>query len=184
MSLKKVAIIGHPILRKKAQNVPEAEINSPKIQALINDLVETMKEDNGVGLAAPQIYEPLRIFCAGCQDNQGYPDKERFALMIFVNPRIIKSSPEKELDWEGCLSIPNLRGRVPRAKTLTVEAFGPKGKAFTINAKGFLARVIQHELDHLNGILFPDQMEDFTTLTNLVEFNRYWYPQLSKPTPV
>jgi peptide deformylase len=184
VSLRKVAIIGHPTLRRKAQNVPEAKINSPKIQALINDLVETMREDNGVGLAAPQIYEPLRIFCAECQDNQCYPDKEKFDLLIFINPRITKLSPEKELDWEGCLSIPNLHGRVPRAKTVTVEALGRKGKSFTINARGFLARVIQHELDHLNGILFPERMEDFTTLTNLVEFNRYWYPQFPKPTPV
>lgn len=176
--------MGHPILRKKTQKVPEVKINSSKIQALLDDLIETMREDEGVGLAAPQIYELLRIFCVECQDNQRYPDKEKFDLMIFVNPKIIKSSPAKELDWEGCLSLPNLRGRVPRATTVTVEALGRQGKPFTINAKGFLARVIQHEFDHLNGVLFPDRMEDFTTLTDLVEFNRHWYPQFPKPTSI
>lgn len=182
MAIRKIAEIGHPLLKQKASPVPESEIASPKIQTLIDDLIATLRENDGVGLAAPQVYEPLRLVCVESQNNPRYPDKESFPLMILINPQITKHSSEKELDWEGCLSIPNLRGQVPRAARITVSALGRTGEPLTIKPDGFLARVIQHEYDHLEGVLFLDRMRGLSTLTNLTDWQRYWYPRYPKPS--
>jgi peptide deformylase len=158
MSILKVARMGHPVLRKKARPIDRAEIKSPAIQRLIEDMIDTMVEYHGVGLAAPQVHEDL----------------ERREPIALINPEITPVGSETIEDWEGCLSIPDIRGRVPRPREIIVRAFDRKGDRVEISAHDFPARVIQHETDHLNGILFFDRMKAFDSLTFLDEYSRYW----------
>lgn len=180
MSILKIARMGHPVLRAKARPVHPSEIRTPKIQQLIDDLFETMKEYQGVGLAAPQVHEGLRIFVTGLPPRKdAVEDDEReegdeVPLMALINPEIEMSSRDVVEDWEGCLSIPDIRGRVPRARHIVVRAFDRTGKKIEMPASGFTARVIQHETDHLDGILFFDRMKNFQSLAFLDEFGRYW----------
>ena len=178
MSILKVARMGHPVLRARAQAVDPADIKSPRIQQLIDDMLETMKEYSGVGLAAPQVHESVRIFVAGFaprpEDDDDGDEDTRVPLMVLINPEITDLDSGKEEDWEGCLSIPEIRGRVPRAKEIEVRAYDRRGRKISIHARGFTARVIQHETDHLDGVLFLDRMASFETLTFLDEFSRYW----------
>ncbi len=173
MSILKVARMGHPVLREKARPLDRAEITSPAVQTLIDDMLETMGEYHGVGLAAPQVHVGLRIFVAalGSEDRGEDRDVEPVAL---INPDITPIGSEIAEDWEGCLSIPDIRGRVPRARAITVRAFDRRGARIEINAREFPARVIQHETDHLDGILFFDRMRGFDSLTFLDEYARYW----------
>ena len=171
--------MGHPVLRARARAVDPAEIRSPAIQKLIDDMFETMREYQGVGLAAPQVHESLRLFVAGFapapdEDEEEDDEHERVPLMALINPEITPVGTEQVEDWEGCLSIPEIRGRVPRARQITVRAFDRRGKRVEVRASGFTARVIQHETDHLDGVLFFDRMKSFETLTYLDEFGRYW----------
>ena len=144
-------------------------------------MFETMKEYQGVGLAAPQIHESLRIFVAGFppvpDDEEGErdeDDEDDVPLMALVNPEIEVVSRETVEDWEGCLSIPDIRGRVPRSRQIIVRAYDRAGKKIEMRASGFTARVIQHETDHLDGVLFFDRMRGFQSLTFLDEYGRYW----------
>jgi peptide deformylase len=176
MSILKVARMGHPVLRARARALKPDEIRSPNVQRLIDDMFETMREYQGVGLAAPQVHEGLRLFVAGFAPAPDDNDegRERVPLMALINPEITPVGGETVEDWEGCLSIPDIRGRVPRAKAVVVRAFDRHGKRVELGAQGFTARVIQHETDHLDGILFFDRMKSFETLTFLDEFGRYW----------
>ena len=175
MSILKVAHMGHPVLRARARAIDVGEIKSSRIQQLIDDMFETMAEYQGVGLAAPQVHASVRLFVAGfAPDTEGEDDEERVPLMTVINPEITVAGPDMVEDWEGCLSIPDIRGKVPRARHIVLRAFDRKGKRFEIPASGFTARVIQHETDHLDGVLFFDRMSSFTTLTFLEEFGRYW----------
>src|SRR4051795_1814101 len=180
MSILKIARMGHPVLRAKARPLHPSEIRTPKIQQLIDDMFDTMREYQGVGLAAPQVHESVRIFVAGFapspedDEEDAEDDDRRVPLMALINPEITPASPEVVEDWEGCLSIPDLRGRVPRARQITVRAYDRKGKRIEVRASGFTARVIQHETDHLDGVLFFDRMKSFETLAFLDEFSRYW----------
>jgi peptide deformylase len=185
MSILKIARMGHPVLRAKARALPPSEIRTPKVQQLIDDMFETMKEYQGVGLAAPQVHEGLRIFVAGFpprkdadvdddDDREDRDDGEDVPLMALINPEIEMSSRDVVEDWEGCLSIPDIRGRVPRARHIVVRAFDRTGKKIEMPASGFTARVIQHETDHLDGVLFFDRMKSLLSLTFLDEFGRYW----------
>jgi peptide deformylase len=181
MSILKIARMGHPALRAKARGVHPSEIRTPVIQQLIDDMFETMKEYQGVGLAAPQVHEGLRIFVAGFPPRQGLEegeeaneDGEDVPLMAVINPEIEIISRDVVEDWEGCLSIPDIRGRVPRARQVVVRGFERSGKKMELRASGFTARVIQHETDHLDGVLFLDRMKTFQSLTFLDEFGRYW----------
>ena len=181
MSILKIARMGHPVLRAKARALHPSEIRTPKIQQLIDDLFETMKEYQGVGLAAPQVHEGLRIFVAGFpprrdvdEDEEDNDDGEDVPLMALVNPEIDVASREVFEDWEGCLSIPDIRGRVQRARQIVVRAFDRSGRKMELPASGFTARVIQHETDHLDGVLFLDRMKSFQSLTFLDEYGRYW----------
>jgi peptide deformylase len=173
--------MGHPVLRAKARPLHPSEIRTPKIQQLIDDLFETMKEYQGVGLAAPQVHESVRVFVAGFppppageEEEDEEDDETHVPLMALINPEITPIGKESSEDWEGCLSIPDIRGRVPRARQITVRAFDRTGKKIEIEASGFTARVIQHETDHLDGVLFFDRMRSFQSLTFLEEFSRYW----------
>ena len=177
MSILKVARMGHPVLRTRAKPLDPADIRSPRIQQLIDDMFETMQEYNGVGLAAPQVHHGVRLFVAGFaprQDEDEDDEDDGVPLMALINPEISVVGEDVQEDWEGCLSIPDVRGRVPRARDIAVKAYDRKGRRLQMNARGFTARVIQHETDHLDGVLFLDRMESLETLTFLDEFGRYW----------
>ena len=178
MSILKVARMGHPVLRTRAKPLDPGEIRSPRIQQLIDDMFETMQEYQGVGLAAPQVHESVRLFVAGfaprADDDDDEDDDRNVPLMALINPEIGIVGNDTADDWEGCLSIPDIRGRVTRAREITVRAYDRRGRRVEITARGFTARVIQHEPDHLDGVLFLDRMESFETLTFLDEFGKYW----------
>jgi peptide deformylase len=180
MSILKVARMGHPVLRAKARPLHPSEIRTPKVQQLIDDLLDTMMEYQGIGLAAPQVHEGLRLFVAGFAPDAGDDededddDEHDVPQMVLINPEITVVGRETVEDWEGCLSIPDIRGRVPRARRISVTAYNRQGKKTTLEASGFTARVIQHETDHLDGILFFDRMKDLGSLTFLDEFGRFW----------
>lgn len=174
MSILKVAKLGNPVLRKVAGDVPLDQLSSPLLQKFIDDMIETMHDYDGVGLAAVQVHESKKIAVLEVADNPRYPNKPTVPLTVLINPSITVLSDETEEDWEGCLSIPELRGRVPRRKTIRVQARDRDGKDLNFVAAGFHARVIQHEWDHLNGRVFLDRMRDFSTLTYLQELARYW----------
>ena len=174
MSILKVARMGHPVLRAKARPLEKSEIRSAVIQKLIDDMLDTMAEYHGVGLAAPQVHEGVRIFVAALDNgDEGDADAEPLAI---INPEITVVGSDVTEDWEGCLSIPDVRGRVPRAREITVRALDRKGGRIELSAHDFPARVIQHETDHLDGVLFFDRMRTFETLTFLDEYARYWRP--------
>ena len=169
--------MGHPVLRTPARALDPGEVASPRIQQLFDDMFETMTEYQGVGLAAPQVYQGLRLFVAGFAPSPGEREEDevdRVPLMTIINPEISPVGSDLVDDWEGCLSIPDIRGRVPRARQIVVRALDRRGKRIEVKASGFTARVIQHETDHLNGILFFDRMKSFESLTFLEEFSRYW----------
>lgn len=169
MSILKVARMGHPILRQKARAIDKQELKDAAMQKLIDDMFDTMREYSGVGLAAPQIHEPLRLFVAHL-DQAGRADSEPVAI---VNPQITAIGDATVEGWEGCLSIPDIRGMVPRAAHISVAAMDRYGKRIEFEIKDFAARVVQHETDHLDGILFFDRMRTFDSLTFMEEFSRY-----------
>ncbi len=161
--------MGHPVLRERARPVDTSELKDPLFQKLIDDMVETMHEYHGVGLAAPQVHEGVRLFVAVLDDD---PDSESDATVI-INPDIIPNAPDKREGWEGCLSIPDIRGMVPRFTDITVLALDRDGKKIELKLKDFPARVVQHETDHLDGVLFFDRMASMMSLTYLDEYSRY-----------
>jgi peptide deformylase len=174
MSILKVTRLGNPVLRRIAEEIPLGQIGSPELQKFIDDIIETMREYDGVGLAAVQVHEAKQIAVLEVADNPRYPQKPRVPLSVLINPKMTPLSDEMEEDWEGCLSISELRGRVPRYKSIRVKALDRNGRELDFTATGFHARVIQHEWDHLNGKVFLDRMRDLSTLTHLQEFARYW----------
>jgi peptide deformylase len=174
MSILKVARLGHPVLREVTANLSPGDLQSAPMQQFIDDMIETMKEYDGVGLAADQVHESKQIAVLEVADNPRYPGKPPVPLTVLVNPKITPLSDEIEEDWEGCLSVPDLRGQVPRYKRIRVEALDRTGKPLDFVASDFHARVIQHEYDHLNGKVYLDRMRDLSTLSFLQEFARYW----------
>lgn len=171
MAILKVARMGHPILRVKTRAIEKADIKSAAVQKLIDDMIATMVEYHGVGLAAPQVHERVRLFVAALDSVEDGREPEPIAI---INPEITVVGSEVVDDWEGCLSIPNIRGRVPRAREIRVRGFDRDGERLELRAHDFPARVIQHETDHLDGVLFLDRMRSFETLTFLDEYSRYW----------
>jgi peptide deformylase len=176
MAILKVARLGHPVLRKITAPLSVSEIQSASIQRLIDDMIETMKEYNGVGLAADQVHESRQIAVLEVANNPRYPEKPPVPLTVLINPQITPLSEETEEDWEGCLSIPDLRGRVPRYKSIRVQALDRNGSQMSFAAYDFHARVIQHEWDHLNGKVYLDRMRDLSSLAFLAEFARFCLP--------
>jgi peptide deformylase len=169
MSILKVARMGHPVLRTRARTLDKSEIKNTAIQEFIDSLIDTMYEYSGVGLAAPQVHESVRVFVAMLDpDGRGEGD-----AIAFVNPDITVVGDQTVEGWEGCLSIPEIRGRVPRAQHIKVSALDRTGKRFELELKDFPARVVQHETDHLDGVLFLDRMKSFESLTYLEEYSRY-----------
>ena len=169
MSILKVARMGHPVLRERARALQKSDLRNPLVQKLIDDMIDTMHEYHGVGLAGPQVHEGLRIFVALLDDEPG-PDSE---AMVVINPEITPLDDAKAEGWEGCLSIPDIRGMVPRFTDVRLNAIDRDGRAIELRLKNFPARVAQHETDHLDGVLFFDRMASFGSLTFLDEYSRY-----------
>jgi len=177
MAILKVSKMGHPVLRTKAHTIDPKRITTPEVQRLIDDMFDTMAEYSGIGLAAPQVHEDVRLFVAGTRAKAlgaTITDDDEMPLMALINPELTLVGEPVELGWEGCLSIPDIRGRVPRAPEVQVKAYDRTGKRVSFTATGFPARVIQHEHDHLDGVLFFDRMTSFESLTFLEEYDRYW----------
>lgn len=160
MAVRQVLRMGHPLLLQRAQTV--REFNTPALDALIQDMFDTMADRNGAGLAAPQIGESLRVVIFGVAKNPRYPDAEPVPTTVLINPEIDFLGDEMNEDWEGCLSVPGLRGLVPRYTRLRYGGHDQTGQKLERIAEGFHARVVQHEVDHLDGILYPRRMRDLT----------------------
>jgi len=173
MAILKVARLGHPVLREKAQPVPLEAIGSAEFQRLIDDMVETMREYDGAGLAANQVHELVQVAVIEVAANPRYPDAPQIPLTVVVNPVVTPLTDELEEGWEGCLSVPDMRGRVPRYTAVRLECLDREGRRVEVLAEDFFARVIQHETDHLNGIVYLDRMRDLSSLAHLAEWQRY-----------
>ncbi len=152
--------IGHPLLLKSAEAV--TEFNTPELESLVQDMLDTMAEADGAGLAANQIGELKRVVVFGFDENPRYPDRDPLSMTILVNPEIQPVGNTIEEDWEGCLSVPGMRGWVPRYKNIIYRAFDPAGRTIEVEAEGFHARVVQHECDHLDGVLYPHRIKDMS----------------------
>ncbi|HXQ21371.1 MAG TPA: peptide deformylase [Candidatus Acidoferrales bacterium] len=176
MAILKVARLGHPILRQLAEPVPPEGIGAPAVQRLIDDLIETMIEYDGAGLAAPQVHVSQQIVVFEVEGNPRYPDAPSIPLTVLINPKITPATQDMDEDWEGCLSLPDLRGKVPRHTQVRVEAYDRHGKKLNYVAKDFHARVAQHECDHLLGKVFIDRMRSLESLSFLHEFARFNRP--------
>jgi len=174
MAILKIAQLGHPILRRQAEPVTRNELESGNLEQLMEDLSETMRDGDGVGIAAPQVHIPKRIIVVEVKSNDKHPDRQPVPLTVMVNPEVISHSEEQEEGWEACLSIPGLKGQVPRWKSLEVIGEDRQGRPMQFEASGFFARVIQHEMDHLDGVVYLDRMPDLSTLTFLPGFHKYW----------
>ena len=169
MAILKIARMGHPVLARKAEPVPDP--TAPGIRELVRSMIETMVDANGAGLAAPQVHVPLRLAVFQAPEGraeQELSEEERYdhtaPLTVLMNPEIEVLGPEMEGGWEGCLSIPGMRGFVERPAHIRYRGVDLEGKLIERTARGFHARVVQHELDHLDGILYPQRMQDLTKL--------------------
>ena len=160
-------------MRQRAAEVSEPLLKSLSTQAFIDDLIETMRDANGAGLAAPQVYEPLRICALEVQDNPRYPYKPNIPLTVLVNPVLTPIGEATFSNYEGCLSVPDLRAVVPRHAEIRVQALDRHGGALDFVARGITAGTYQHECDHLDGKLFLDRVTDPTTFCTWREFARY-----------
>lgn len=166
MPVRPIVRLGHPALRTVAGVLSRESLASPETQQLIDDMVDTMHEEHGVGLAAPQVGVEVQLFV---YESSGHD----IPLHVVVNPMITPHERELVYDWEGCLSIPDLRGMVPRHPAVRVQGLDRHGKPLDYLCRGFEARVVQHEFDHLNGVIFLDRMRDFKTLGYIDEWGRH-----------
>jgi peptide deformylase len=167
MAVLKVAHMGHPILREVAAPVPRERIATPEFQRFCDDLLETMYDEDGAGLAAPQVHVSERVVVFELDEDEG--------PMFLINPVITPLGDKTSAGYEGCLSVPGMRGRVERPSSIRVEAFDREGARFIFEAHGWAARVVQHECDHLDGVLYVDRATP-KSLTFLPEYRRYGPP--------
>jgi peptide deformylase len=183
MAILKIARMGHPILRQKAEEV--ADPTAPEIQQLVADMIETMDDAPGTGLAAPQVHVPLRVvvFRVGAHRSTGAPDDQPEALTVLINPVLEPQGEEQALDWEGCLSVPGMMGVVPRFTRLRYRGVNDKGEAIDRTVSGFHARVVQHECDHLDGILYPQRLQDLRLFGFSDEMKRAFGGNDDEPDP-
>lgn len=172
MAIRKIAVVGHPVLRQVARKLTREELLSEGTQRFIDDLIETMRDANGAGLAATQIFEPVQICAIEVKDNPRYPYKPNVPLTVLVNPEITQLSDETFENFEGCLSVPDLRGVVDRVAEVRVRAWDRHGNEIDQVIRGLTAGTYQHEVDHLHGKLFLDRVRDTTTLCTWKEFER------------
>jgi peptide deformylase len=170
--LRQIAQLGHPVLRTPAAliDLPASDV----ARALVDDMMATLRDADGVGIAAPQVYEPLRLFIVASRPGPRYPDAPLMEPLVVFNPEIVERSPELVKDWEGCLSIPGLRGNVPRHRTIRVRYQTSEGAEVEQDVADFVARIFQHEFDHLHGLLFVDRVESSRDLISEREFRRQY----------
>ena len=174
--IRPVLRMGDPRLWQKS--LPVESFSTPQLMELLGDMRDTMAHLNGAGLAAPQIGVPLRVVIFGVTSNPRYPDIEPVPDTVLINPVLAPLSSEEEESWEGCLSVPGMRGWVPRFKKLRYSGYDERGRRFQRDVDGFHARVVQHEVDHLDGILYPMRIRDLTRFG----FNEALFP--GQPLPV
>lgn len=168
--IRQIAQLGHPVLR-----TPAASLAFPmdeEVRQLVVDMLETLRDADGVGIAAPQVYQPLQIFIVAPKPNPRYPEAVEMAPEVVINPEIIERSAEMVNGWEGCLSIPGLRGEVPRHRRIVARYQNIEGDEVTREYLDFAARVFQHEDDHLRGIVFLDRLENMASLATEREYQR------------
>lgn len=176
-----IAQIGHPILRNKTKDIPINDIKSNNTQKIIEKMIKTMRKYNGAGLAANQIYEPIRICIIEVLDNPRYKHLNTIPLKILINPKvIIKKDTATFNSYEGCLSVPNLRGKVRRYNSINVTYYTMDAKKITEDIKGLESIVYQHEIDHLDGYLFTDKVEDNSTLVTYENYQKYYEEEYKK----
>jgi len=176
MAVKETLKMGHPLLQQIAK--PVAHFNTPELDALIQDMLDTMAALHGAGLAAPQIGVSLRVVIFGVEANPRYPEIEAVPLTVLVNPESTVLDETEEEAWEGCLSVPGLRGLVPRARRIRYRGFDPGGQPIDREASDFHARVVQHEVDHLDGILYPQRIRDL----RYFGYESVLFPELTEET--
>ena len=158
MAIKEIIKMGHPLLLEKAK--PVTEFDTQELHKLVKDMIETMEGASGAGLAAPQVGEGIQLVIFGFEDNERYEEEEAIPFTVLINPIITPLTHETENAWEGCLSVPGMRGLVPRFKKINYKGFDQFGKSVNRDVEGFHARVVQHECDHLIGILYPLRIKD------------------------
>lgn len=163
---------GNPILRKEAKNLSHQRIQSKEIRELVRAMFYTMHRVKGIGLAAPQINQSIKLAVLGLRPTKFHPDLDRVDPTVIINPKILRYGKTYDEDWEGCLSFPDARGLVRRPTSIVVEYFNEYGKKITTVVDGYAARVFQHEIDHLLGTVYVDRMDDMTTLMTLAEFEK------------
>src|SRR5215510_6186778 len=171
----RIAKLGNPVLRQMAAKVDPRDIRTYDMQQFIDDLFETMLSEPGIGLAAPQVSRSIQIVVMGCEGEDGFPQT------VLINPKIVFYGPQQVENWEGCLSVDGLRGKVTRPSVVRVKGLDRDGKPVDIEAEGLYSVCIQHEIDHLLGKVFLDRMTDLYLLAQLTEFDKYWRKE---PTPV
>ncbi len=181
MSILKIAQMGEPVLRRPTEEIPLDQLGSARIQRLIDDMIDTMRDADGAGIAAPQVYESLRLCVIEVRENRRYPDFPSIPLLVLVNPVVtsVLAAAGQQLRnedtiamYEGCLSVTGVRGQVRRPRRVHVQAHDREGRALRFDWEGIPAAVVQHETDHLHGTLFIDRA-DPRTLTFLREYERY-----------
>jgi peptide deformylase len=173
MALRKIATIGHPVLRQRAAELSRADLAGAEAQRLIDDMIETMRDAGGAGIAANQVHEPVRVCVIEVANNPRYPYKPNWPLTVLVNPTVVATTDEKFMNYEGCLSVPNLRGEVSRFASVRVTAWDRHGEPLGFPVRGLTAGTFQHELDHLDGKLFVDGVADTRSLCTWAEFDRF-----------
>jgi peptide deformylase len=175
MAIRDIIRMGHPTLRQRARDLTDAELKDPDLAELVTDMVDTLHHAGGIGLAAPQIDVPVRLAIVEIPGGASrYGEIPAMPLTVFANPRIEVVNPATAGYWEGCLSVPGLRGWVERPQHIRVRAAGLDGKPIDMELTGFLATVFQHEFDHLDGVLYIDRMADMTRLMFEDEFLRFF----------
>jgi peptide deformylase len=185
MAARQVRKIGDPVLRQRAAIIDTDALSTPEFTRLVDDMVDTMHAEGGIGIAAPQIGESVRAALVAIDPaSSRYPEMTAFPPTLFVNPRITIVDATEQGFWEGCLSVPNLRGYVMRPRGVRVDFLDGNGASHALHAEGFLATVLQHELDHLDGVLFVDRVRDTTRLATLENYARYWASSATGSTDI
>lgn len=185
MAFRSVRRIGDPVLRQVAQRIPPEKIGSEEFRALVDDMVDAMHEEGGIGIAAPQVGESVRLCIVELTvDNDRYDDDQSFELTVMVNPQVSVLDEEEQAFWEGCLSVPELRGLVHRPRKVRVDYLDESGTPCTIQGEDFFATVLQHELDHLDGVLFVDKIRDTRMMATVEEFEKHWIRDDGDQNPV
>ncbi|MFK7967083.1 MAG: peptide deformylase [Burkholderiaceae bacterium] len=180
MTVREVLEIGHPVLASRAKEVDVDAIGSPEVQGWITDLIDTMRDRNGAGIAANQVGIPYRLFVVEVNENPRYPYKPKIPLTILINPEIEFTSNKTFINNEGCLSVPNLRGDVERHLEVKMTGLDENGKRQSFDVKGYSAGTFQHEYDHLDGLLFPHRVTDPKTFSSWDVFAEFKQEAFSK----